>query len=204
MSYEIPKKYLGGKGKEIINEDIRNMNYALNASTASLDPSTKVGACYVSKEGKILTLGCNKPSWDPDKFPWGNREDEIGRENTKYPYVDHAEIVSALSYGGLLFDFIGSTLYVTLYPCPECTKFLALLGVKKVVYLNKRLYGDVDESEVTMDKNNIEHINLKERLGIEKLEFDYMENEKNNIKVSMVNNKKMALKRYNIKDNSKE
>ncbi len=183
MSYEIPEKYLGGKGKEIINEDIRNMNYALNASTASLDPSTKVGACYVSKEGKILTLGCNKPSWNPDKFPWGNREDEIGRENTKYPYVDHAEIVSALSYGGLLFDFIGSTLYVTLYPCKECTKFLSQVGVKKIVYLNKRVYDSVDMSKVIMDNTGIESVYFKDEMDTERVDFDFTKDEKECIKV---------------------
>jgi len=35
MSYKILDIYLGGKGEEIIDEDLRNMNYALNASTAS-------------------------------------------------------------------------------------------------------------------------------------------------------------------------
>ena len=183
MSYKIPDKYLGGKGKEIIDEDLRNMNYALNASTASLDPSTKVGACIVSKDGRLLSIGYNTPSWNPDKFPWGNKDKEIGLENTKYPFIYHAERMVIYNYKGDRADLEGATMYVTLYPCHQCAAEIQLAGIKKVVYLNKRSYGDVDISEIIFEKHEIELIDLKERLGIEKLEFDYTENEKNNIKV---------------------
>ena len=183
MSYKIPDKYIGGKGEELINVDIRNMNYALNASTASLDPSTKVGACIISKDGKLLSVGCNEPLWNPDEFPWGNNDKEIGIENTKYPFIHHAERMAINNYKGNRSDLEESTMYVTLYPCPHCAAEIQLSGIKKVVYLNKRLYEKIDISEMIFDKHEIKYINLKEKLGIEKLEFNYMENEKNNIKV---------------------
>ena len=74
-------------------------------------------------------------------------------------------------------------MYVTLYPCPACANAIALAGIKKIVYLNKREIEDIDISEMIMDYNELEHIDLKERLCVEKIEFNYRENEKNNIKV---------------------
>ena len=183
MSYRIPDIYLGGKGEELIDEDVRNMNYALNASTASLDPSTKVGACIVSSKGELLSIGYNKPSWDPDKFPWGSNVKELGLENTKYPFIHHAEQVAINNYKGNRSDLVGSTMYVTLYPCPACANAIALAGIKKIVYLNNRLTEEIDISEMIMNYNEIEHIDLKEKICVEKIEFNYKENEKNNIKV---------------------
>ena len=56
----------------------------------SKDPSTQVGACIVSDDNRILSIGYNGApnGFDDDEFPW-NREGE--NLNTKYPYVCHAE-----------------------------------------------------------------------------------------------------------------
>lgn len=182
-SYKIPEEYLGGKKLKPINDDIRYMTHALVESCGSVDPSTKVGACFVDKNGNIMSLGHNSPAWDEDKFPWGNNAKEIGEENTKYPYVYHAETNGVVNYDGNIKDFIGSTVYVTLYPCKECTKFLSQVGVKKIVYLNKRVYDSVDMSKVIMDNTGIESVYFKDEMDTERVDFDFTKDEKECIKV---------------------
>lgn len=182
-NYTIPKDYLGGERKDIIDDDIRYMSIALAASTKSEDPSTQVGACYVNKEGILMSVGFNTALWTKDKFPYRGDIANIGIENTKYPYIIHAEIMGVYNYRGKINDFEDSTLYVTLAPCENCTRFVAGLGVKKIVYLNERKYGTINTPKVIMDNCNIKYINLKEKTDIEKIEFDFMQNEKNNIKI---------------------
>ena len=183
MNYKIPDEYLGGGRKEILNDDIRYMLIALSESTGSMDPSTQVGACYVGEDGKLLTLGHNTPAWDPERFPFRGDPQNIGIENTKYPYIHHAEFQAMGNYKGNLSDFKNSTLYVTLSPCADCTRLSSLLGVKRIVCLNDRKYDDVDIPKVTMENCEIEHINLKDIIDIAKVEFDLTQNEKNNTKI---------------------
>lgn len=57
----------------------------------SKDPNSQVGACIVSSDNKILSMGYNGfPSGcSDDEFPW-EREGEP--YNTKYLYVTHSEL----------------------------------------------------------------------------------------------------------------
>ena len=106
------------------------MSIALLSSLRSKDPNTKVGACIVSDEHKVLSLGYNgmPTGIDDHKIPWG-REGE--RLETKYPYVCHAELNAILNSN---HDLKGSTLYVTLFPCNECAKAIIQCGIKEVIY----------------------------------------------------------------------
>ena len=65
----------------------------------SKDPSTRVGACIVSNDNRILSIGYNGApnGFDDDEFPW-NREGK--NLETKYPYVCHAELNAILNYRG--------------------------------------------------------------------------------------------------------
>ena len=47
----------------------------------------------------------------------------------------HAEVNAILNYEGSLPNLKDSTLYVTVYPCHECAKFLSQVGIKKIIYL---------------------------------------------------------------------
>lgn len=183
MCYKIPSEYLGGKREDIINDDVRNMMYALAASTKSEDPSTQVGACYVNPEGKLLSVGYNTALWNKDTFPYSGKIKEIGLENTKYPYIVHAEIMGIYNYQGKITDFEGATLYTTLAPCENCARFVAGLGIKRIVCLNERKYGDIDTSKVIIDNCKIEYINLKDKLSISKIILDLTKNEKENVQI---------------------
>jgi len=182
MSYKIPEEFLGRKREDLISDDIRNMIHALAASLQSEDKSTQVGACYVDNEGKLMSVGCNSATWDSNEFPYEG-DTSIGLENTKYPYITHAEVNGALNYKGSLIDFKGSTLYVTLKPCSECTKFISRLGVKRIVCLNEREYDGIHTNDVIIEKCKIDYVNLKDIMDVAEVSFDLTQNEKKNTKI---------------------
>lgn len=73
-----------------------------------------------------------------DDFPWGVSDDPL---NDKHSYVVHAEANAVLNYRGSLKDMSGATVYVTLFPCNECAKILAQVGIGEVVYLSDKYDG---------------------------------------------------------------
>lgn len=113
------------------------MGIAILSSARSKDPSTKVGACIVSKAKKVLSLGYNgmPVGVDDNLIPWGRDGEEL---ETKYPYVCHAELNAILNAGRDLTD---SKVYVTLFPCNECAKAIIQAGIKEIIYLSDK-YGD--------------------------------------------------------------
>ena len=96
------------------------MGVAILSSYRSKDPNTKVGACIVNQDKKIVSLGYNGfpiSKTDNDKtYPW---EREGNPLETKYPYVVHAELNAILNSRA---DLRNCTIYVTLFPCNECCK----------------------------------------------------------------------------------
>ena len=109
------------------------MGVALLAAERSKDPSTQVGACIIDNNNRIISTGYNgfPKGCSDDEFPW-NREGE----DTKYPYVVHAELNAILNANGR--DLRGSRVYVALFPCNECAKAIIQSGVKEVVYLSDK------------------------------------------------------------------
>lgn len=119
------------KRNDYINWDEYFMGIAALSALRSKDPNSQVGACIVSEENKILSVGYNgfPIGCSDEKFPWGREGEPI---NTKYPYVVHSELNAILNYrGGSLF---GTKIYVTLFPCNECAKAIIQAGIKTVIY----------------------------------------------------------------------
>ena len=67
---------MGGKRSGYISWDEYFMGVAKLSAMRSKDPNTQVGACIVSQDNKILSMGYNGfPSGCPDdEFPWGRSE----------------------------------------------------------------------------------------------------------------------------------
>lgn len=185
-TFDIDKEYLEPKRKEFTTIEETYMLHALVAASNSKDPSTQVGACYVSEDGRLLSVGCNHAprNWNEDEYPWGTKE-EYGAKNNKYTYVIHAEMAGMGNYMGSVKDFKNSTLYVTLFPCTNCAKLISELGVKRIVYLNAR--KNVDEfiySSILLNRAGIECIDFHEHCNnLEKVELDLTQNEKSNIHI---------------------
>ena len=131
------------KRQDYITWDEYFMGVAMLAARRSKDPSTQVGACIVSQDNIIISTGYNgmPKGCSDDEFPW----DRTG-EDTKYPYVVHAELNAILNANGR--DLRGSRIYVALFPCNECAKAIIQSGVKEVVYLSDK-YKDTVLNQVS-------------------------------------------------------
>ena len=128
------------KREDYISWDEYFMGIAMLAAKRSKDPNTQVGACIVSQDNIIISTGYNgmPKGCSDDEYPW-----ERDGDQTKYPYVVHAELNAVLNANGR--DLRGSKLYVALFPCNECAKAIIQSGISEVVYYGDK-YHDSDSS----------------------------------------------------------
>ena len=127
------------KRTDYISWDEYFMGIAMLEAKRRKEPSTQVGACFVSPENIIISTGYNgmPKGCSDDEFPWERSgEDE---NETKYPFVVHAELNAILNANGR--DLRGSRLYVALFPCNECAKAIIQCGIKEVIYLSDKYNG---------------------------------------------------------------
>ena len=119
------------KREDYITWDEYFMGVAMLSAMRSKDPGTQVGACIVSPDNKILSMGYNgfPIGCSDDEFPW-NREGEP--LDNKYLYTTHSELNAILNYRGGSLE--GAKLYVSLFPCNECAKAIIQAGIRTVVY----------------------------------------------------------------------
>ena len=103
-------------------------------------------------------------------FDWNSTGEKTGiKENIKDYYVVHAERNAILNYRGNMSDLEGATLYVTWFPCNECTKEIIQVGIKKVVYL--RMYSKkelVNISKKMFEAAGVEVVAYNQERDIEK------------------------------------
>ncbi len=127
------------KRENYITWDEYFMGVAILSSERSKDPSTAVGACIVSPDNKILSMGYNGApiGFSDDKFPWGRDGSFL---ETKYAYVCHAELNAIHNCPT---NVRGARVYVTLFPCNECAKSIVQSGIKEIIYLDDK-YHDTD------------------------------------------------------------
>lgn len=130
--------------KDYLSWDEYFMAVAKLSAMRSKDPHTQVGACIVSNDNRILSIGYNGApnGFNDEKFPWGREGNPL---ETKYLYVVHAERNAILNYRGSRKDLENSKIYVDLFPCNECAKEIIQAGIKEVVYLSDK-YADTYET----------------------------------------------------------
>ena len=129
---------MSDKRSDYISWDEYFMGVAKLASMRSKDPSTQVGACIVSQDNKILSMGYNglPKGCSDDDFPWSREGEPL---NNKYFYTTHSELNAILNYRGTSLE--GSKLYVSLFPCNECAKAIIQAGIKTIIYASDK-YSD--------------------------------------------------------------
>ena len=157
------------KRKDYITWDEYFMGVAMLAARRSKDPNTQVGACIVSPDNVIISTGYNglPNGCSDDEYPWDREGDE-----TKYPYVVHAELNAILNSGGRRLD--GARLYVALFPCNECAKAIIQSGIREIFYLSDK-YADtpsVRHSKRMLDSAGVRYQQLTPRLNSITLHFD--------------------------------
>ena len=104
------------------------INIAKETSTLSHCVRSKVGAVLV-KDGNIISFGYNgTPS---------GMDNSCEEDNITFPHVIHAECNAILKAAKTGNSIDGSTLYLTLSPCLDCSKLILQSAIKRVVYLNE-------------------------------------------------------------------
>ena len=137
-------------------------------SAETMQAPTWVGACIVSADNIILSIGYNgmPKGCSDDEYPW-DREGE----DTKYPFVVHAELNAVLNAHGRSLQ--GSRLYVALFPCNECAKAIIQSGVKEVYYLSDKYADSMSTlaSKRMMDSAGVKYIRLRPAIPSITLDF---------------------------------
>ena len=151
------------------------MGIAVAASLRSKDLGTKVGCCIASYDNRILSTGYNGAprKFNDDRVPTSDgRDGTTPWIETKYPYVCHSELNAILNFRGSLSEFEGARAYVTLFPCNECAKALAQIGVTEVIYLLDKHHDEViyeasrrilDECGIPYRQYKLDKIDIKTR-----------------------------------------
>lgn len=156
------------KRENYLSWDEYFMGVAMLAAGRSKDPNTQVGACIVSPENIIISTGYNgmPKGCSDDDFPW-----ERTGEETKYPFVVHAELNAILNANGR--DLRGSRLYVALFPCNECAKAIIQSGVKEVLYLSDKYAATpaTMASKRMMDAAGVKYTQIRPRMKEITLDF---------------------------------
>ena len=126
------------KRKDYISWDEYFMGVAKLAGLRSKDPNSQVGSCIVSQDNKILSIGYNgfPRGCSDDLFPWSR---EGGELETKYFFVTHSELNAILNYRGGSLE--GSKMYVSLFPCNECSKAIIQSGIREVIFADDKYAG---------------------------------------------------------------
>ena len=131
---------MSDKRQDYISWDEYFMGVAKLSALRSKDPNTQVGACIVSRDNKILSMGYNgfPIGCSDDALPWAREGEELDR---KYVYTVHSEMNAILNYRGGSLD--GAKLYVTLFPCNECAKAIIQAGIRELIYADDKYANSV-------------------------------------------------------------
>lgn len=146
--------------RKVLNWDEYFMALAHLSAVRSKDPSTQVGAVIVDSNNRVVGLGYNgfPRGCDDNKFPW-EREGEY--LDTKYAYVVHAELNAILNANKLIEN---CRLYVSLFPCNECSKAIIQSGIKEIIYESDK-YKDLDQFKASKK--------MLEAAGVKLRQLDY-------------------------------
>ena len=162
---------MSNKRLDYISWDEYFMGVAKLAALRSKDPSTQVGACIVSPDNKILSMGYNGMpiGCSDDDFPWEKTDGTP--DHSKYFYSTHSELNAILNYRGGSLE--GTTLYVTLFPCNECAKACIQAGIKKIIYACDKYAGtdSVVASKRMFDAAGVSYIPYNETGRVVTLEL---------------------------------
>lgn len=112
-------------------------------ATLSHCKRSQVGA-ILENSGNVISMGYNGTPSGMDNCceEW----DETGTKIITKNSVLHAEMNAIIKAAKTGNSVEGSTLYVTLSPCIECSKYILQSGIKRVVYLEE--YRDMSGVEL--------------------------------------------------------
>ncbi|XP_074653976.1 deoxycytidylate deaminase-like [Tubulanus polymorphus] len=137
---------------------------ALLSAQRSKDPALQVGACIVDKDNRIMGVGYNGMplKCSDDEMNWGIEGAPL---ETKRPYECCAEM-NAIAFRNCA-SLKGCTIYVTFFPCNECTKIIIQSGIEEVIYLShtKRGRDEYEASKIMLEKAKVKVVKYEVKEG---------------------------------------
>ena len=133
--------------RELLKDDVY-LDVAASLSRLSKDRNTKIGAVIVASDGTPVSWGYNGTiaGFPDDEIPHtreavkltytkvvyaGQIPRPVVFESNKYPFMSHAE--SNAIFFADREKLVGSTLYITGFPCEICAKEIARAKIDRVV-----------------------------------------------------------------------
>lgn len=104
------------------------MKIALEMSKLSKAKRKQVGSVILTQQGVLLVGANGTPSG------WNNT---CEYNDITSDFTLHSELNSLMKAAKEGISVVGSTLYVTLSPCPRCCAMIAQAGIREVVYLEE-------------------------------------------------------------------
>jgi dCMP deaminase len=126
---------------------------ALAASSRSEDPHTKVGACILNKEGRVISTGYNGLKKGFAVKEWMKKEENRPK---KREIMIHAE-TNALS---LIRKGEAESICLTISPCFACAKDIVAHEIQRVFYI--REYDQCNKFKEVFDFYKVHYQELKE------------------------------------------
>ena len=120
---------------------------------------SKNSHCTRMKVGSLIVKGKSIISDGYNGSPTGFSNQCENDENVTLPYVLHAEANAITKLAKSTQSSEGSTLYVTVSPCFECSKLIIQAGVKRLVF--RDLYRKTDSLKF-LHEAGIEIIRIRE------------------------------------------
>ena len=137
------------KRTDYINWDEYFMGIALLTAMRSKDPSSQVGACIVSPENKILSLGYNGMpiGCDDDAMPWDREGDPLEiytEKDGEVIFKKYSPMGDLGEFAGQICEAIGKN---TGYIAAVCDRdaIIAVHGVQKRELLDKRCSQELEQ-----------------------------------------------------------
>lgn len=149
--------------RQDLKDDVYS-NMAREISRLSKDKNTQLGAVIVANDGTPISWGYNGTvsgfddllvphSREVKTLQYTITDDDTSDvnihifESNKYPFMSHAES-NAIFYGDKT-KLVGSTIYVTGFPCENCALQIARAKIARVVVTDT-----INDVNSTVNKNN--------------------------------------------------
>lgn len=114
-------------------EDRSMLLLSQEAQKQSHDPHRQVGVVIADDKNQIISTGTNEPPVSLGFHVDKSHQSIAHDPSWKYYILEHAErnaIFSALKSGTSL---AGTTMYGTLFPCADCARAIAAVGITRLV-----------------------------------------------------------------------
>lgn len=137
------------------------INIAQEIGRSSKCISRSVGA-VIEKEGRILSTGYNgtPAGYKNCNEVWSVKP--VNHSEWSKKYEVHAEMNAIIWAARRGISIDGSTIFVTLEPCHDCTKNIIAAGIKKIVFLNEYNHVNSEEANKFLKDCGVEKIKYVE------------------------------------------